>query len=205
LEVQVLTYKTIAESSTGMFKDKGSKFLSFAFPVKTEQEIKPIIDRIKKEYFDARHHCFAYRLGPEKQIFRTNDDGEPSGTAGKPIFGQIQSNDLTNILIVVVRYFGGTLLGTSGLIHAYKHSSADAIANANVIECNVYSVYTVNFDYADLNKIMKICKDFNLSFSDSVFDLKSSITINIKKAHHDQVLAKLQTIEQCDIIYLHDE
>lgn len=205
MEIQVITYKTIAEPATGIFKDKGSKFLSFVFPVKTEQEIKPVIDRIKKEYFDARHHCYAYRLGPEKLVYRTNDDGEPSGTAGKPIFGQIQSYDLTNILIVVVRYFGGTLLGTSGLIQAYKLSTADAITNAKIIECNVFSVYSVNFDYADLNKVMKICKDFNLTFNNSIFDIKSSITLNIKKEHHDQVMAKLQTIEPIEIKYLYDE
>jgi len=205
LEVQALTYKTISESSVGFFKDKGSKFFSYAFPVKTEQEIKPIIDRIKKDYFDARHHCYAYRLGPDKIIYRVNDDGEPSGTAGKPIFGQIQSNDLTNILIVVVRYFGGTLLGTTGLIQAYKLSSANAIANSKIIECNVFSVYKLCFDYADLNKVMKLCKDLNLVYVNPVFDLKSSIILNIKKEFLEKALTKLHTFESIEITYLYDE
>ena len=128
------TYKTIEKPSEGLFKDKGSKFISFAFPVDNEEEIKEIVQSIKKEHHSARHHCYAWRLGADQLLFRANDDGEPSSTAGKPILGQIQSFDLTNILIVVVRYFGGTLLGVSGLINAYRNAALDAINQAEIVE-----------------------------------------------------------------------
>ena len=127
-------YLSIEKRSEGIYKDRGSKFLAFAFPVYQEDEIKDILAELRKEYHDARHHCYAYRLGASKEIYRVNDDGEPSSSAGKPIFGQIQSNDLSNILIVVVRYFGGTLLGVGGLINAYRSAAADALINASIIE-----------------------------------------------------------------------
>ena len=128
------SYRTIKTLSQGLYKDKGSKFMAFAYPVSEQESIKPIIDDIKKTYHDARHHCYAYMIGYQRQIWRANDDGEPSGTAGKPILGQINSAELTNILIVVIRYFGGILLGTSGLINAYKCAAADAISNAEIVE-----------------------------------------------------------------------
>jgi uncharacterized YigZ family protein len=204
VEINATTYQTIATSSAGIFKDKGSKFLSFAYPVKSEQEIKPIIDTIKKKYFDARHHCYAYRIGPEMKTFRANDDGEPSGTAGKPILGQIQSKNLTNILIVVVRYFGGTLLGTSGLIQAYKLSSADAIANAKIVECSVFSVYQVFFNYPELNSIMKIIKDYDLIMENPNYDLKCTLTLKVKKDYLQKVIPKLNVIENLTLNYITD-
>lgn len=155
-------YKSIAAPSKGIFKDKGSKFLAFAYPVESEEEAKAIISTLKREYFDARHHCYAWRLGLLGDRWRANDDGEPSSTAGKPILGQIISNGLSDILIVVVRYFGGTLLGTSGLINAYKSASADAIAAAKVAEKTATARYRISFDYAQMNAVMKLIKDFRL-------------------------------------------
>ncbi len=156
-------YKSIAAPSKGIFKDKGSKFLAFAYPVESEEEAKAIISTLKREYFDARHHCYAWRLGLLGDRWRANDDGEPSSTAGKPILGQIISNGLSDILIVVVRYFGGTLLGTSGLINAYKSASADAIAAAKVTEKTATARYRISFDYAQMNAVMKCLKDFRLA------------------------------------------
>jgi uncharacterized YigZ family protein len=195
LETTVFTYKSIIKPATGVYKDKGSKFLAFAFPVKTEEEAKNIVDQLKKEYHDARHHCFAYRLGAEKNVFRSNDDGEPSGTAGKPIFGQILSYDLTNILIVVVRYFGGTLLGTSGLIQAYKESSADAINNASIINCCVYVNIVVQFDYLQLNTVMKLVKDYEIETSQQIYDAECKMHLKIKKEKEGIVLSKIKSIE----------
>jgi uncharacterized YigZ family protein len=205
VEINATTYQTIEKASTGVFKNKGSKFLAFAYPVKTEQEIKLLMDGIKKEYFDARHHCFAYRLGPEKKVFRVNDDREPSGTAGKPILSQILSNDLTNILIVVVRYFGGTLLGTSGLIQAYKLSSADAITNAKIVACSVFATYQVFFTYTELNMVMKYIKDYDLICENPEFDLKCTCILKIKKEIINNVLPKLSTLENVTLNYLGDE
>lgn len=205
MENTVTTYYTIEKPSNGIFKDKGSKFLSFAYPVNNEEIIKKTIEKIRKEYFDARHHCYAYRLGPDKLLYRFNDDGEPSGTAGKPIYGQIQSNNLTNILIVVVRYFGGTLLGTSGLIQAYKLSSADAIAHANIIELSVLSNYKCVFNYIDLNPLMKIVKDYEIITENQWFDLNCSLNLKIKKSVLSTVLSKIKNIESIQLQYIGDE
>src|ERR1039457_99392 len=156
------TYQTIAVPAEGIFKDKGSKFIAYIFPVNSEAEIKEIIVKLKKEHHTARHHCYAYRLMPDKSVFRSNDDGEPSGTAGKPILGQIQSNDLTNVLIVVVRYFGGTLLGVSGLIKAYKSSALDAINNSEIIVKTINQNFEILSSYDQLNDVMRIIKQENL-------------------------------------------
>ena len=173
-------YKSISSPSKGIYKDKGSKFLSFAFPVETEEQAKSIIDNLRKEYFDARHHCYAWRIGPQGDKWRANDDGEPSSTAGKPIYGQILSNNLSDILIVVVRYFGGILLGTSGLIVAYKSASADAIANACVIEKIATARYRVEFDYSQMNAVMKCLKDFHISPRNTIFDNLCSLEVDIR-------------------------
>jgi len=156
------TYRTISKPSEGIFKDKGSKFISFAFPVISEDEIREIIHSIKKEHHSARHHCYAWRLGHEKLLFRANDDGEPSSTAGKPILGQIQSHDLTNILIVVVRYFGGILLGTNGLINAYRNAATDAVNQAEIVERVVEKELLIEYGYKGMNEVMKVFKDEKL-------------------------------------------
>ncbi len=188
------SYRTISQLSKGSFKDRGSKFLSFAYPVNEEVAIKDIIANVKKEYFDASHHCFAYRLGAEKLVFRSNDDGEPSGTAGKPILGQLVSNNLTNVLVIVIRYFGGTLLGTSGLINAYKLAAADVIANAEIIDKFVYVSYLISFDYNQMNQVMKIVKDYELETSDNRFEMACNMVINIKLSKTDIVVQKLLSI-----------
>ena len=154
-------YRTVEVVAEGLYKEKGSKFLAFVYPVATEEQIREIITGIKGKYYDARHHCYAWRLGAAKNHFRMNDDGEPSSTAGKPIFGQIQSFDLTNVLIVVVRYFGGTKLGVSGLINAYREAAADAIRNAVIVEKTVDEILRIRFSYLVLNDVMKVIKEEN--------------------------------------------
>lgn len=193
------TYKTIALPSNGIYKDKGSKFLAFAFPISQESEIKDIVDEHKKKYFDARHHCYAFRIGAEKNVFRSNDDGEPSGTAGKPILGQILSNDLTDILIIVVRYFGGTLLGTSGLIQAYKGASADALTNASIIQKFVYVTYLLTFDYLQMNNVMKIIKDFDIAPLNQAFNENCTMKIQIKLDAEMEVIAKISKYREIQI------
>lgn len=156
------TYLTIAAPSQGLYKEKGSKFLAFAYPVENEAEIKSLIEKLRKEYYDARHHCYAYVLGYKQEIYRINDDGEPSSTAGKPIHGQILSQGLTQVLVVVVRYFGGTKLGTSGLIAAYKAATADALAQAQVVEKMVMRTYELRFPYQQMDVVMRIVKELHL-------------------------------------------
>lgn len=196
------TYKTIWKTSEGLFKDKGSKFISYAFPVESEDEIRNIILTIKKEHHSARHHCYAWRLGHEKLVFRANDDGEPSSTAGKPILGQIQSYDLTNILIVVVRYFGGTLLGVSGLINAYRNAAQDAILQAEIIEKLVEKQILIEFDYGVMNEVMKIFKDEKLPQTEPKFDLRCQIKTQIRLSELNRIEDGLKKIEGLKVSYL---
>lgn len=189
------TYKTIAAPAEGLFKDKGSKFIAYAFPVTSEDEIKDIVQTIKKEHHSARHHCYAWRLGYEKNLFRANDDGEPSSTAGKPILGQIQSFVLTDILIVVVRYFGGTLLGVSGLINAYKTAAFEAINQAEIIEKLVEKRIVVEFDYGVMNDVMKVFKDEKLPQFNPVFDLNCRIATSIRLSDLERIGGCLTKIE----------
>jgi uncharacterized YigZ family protein len=199
------TYLTIKKPSEGVFKDKGSKFLAFAFPVKTEEEIKEILSSIRKQHHIANHHCYAFRLGADKQSFRSNDDGEPSNTAGKPILGQIQSKDLTNILIVVARYFGGTLLGVSGLINAYRQAAADALANAEIIEEIVKEKYKLHFDYLQMNDIMKIIKDEKLEIISQNFELECELVFAVRKSNADRVKDLFGKVNGVKIKYLFNE
>ena len=173
-------YKSIGEKSEGLYKDLGSKFLAFAFPVETEAQAKEIIASVRKEYFDARHHCFAYRIGPQGEKWRVNDDGEPSSTAGRPIFGQILSAGLSDILIVVVRYFGGTKLGVPGLIKAYKSAAQDAIARARIVEKQAQERFTVRFGYVRMNDVMKILKEMGLAPERQSFDLECTLEVNVR-------------------------
>lgn len=155
------TYKTVIRPAEGYITEKKSKFISHIFPVKSADEVKVILEEQRKKYYDARHVCWAYMLGWERNDFRSNDDGEPSGTAGRPILGQINSAELTDVLIIVVRYFGGTLLGTGGLVKAYKEAAADAIANAEIVEKTVDEVIEIAFDYTLLNEVMRVLKQFD--------------------------------------------
>lgn len=196
------TYKTITNISEGIYKEKGSKFLSFAFPVKNENEVKLILADLRKKYYDARHHCYAYVLGFDKSAFRINDDGEPSGTAGRPIYGQILSFDLTNILIVVIRYFGGTKLGVSGLINAYKTSAHDAITN-NIIQTKiVHETYEITFDYLQMNNVMKLLKDENLNNFDHNFEEICKLKFSVRKKLSDDIINKFKKISGLKIEYI---
>lgn len=189
------SYLTIAKPSEGIFKDKGSKFLAYAYPVETEDDIKEHIQFLKKEHFTARHHCYAWRLGPDKVLYRANDDGEPSSTAGKPILGQIQRLNLTNILIVVVRYFGGTLLGVSGLINAYREAAAAALENAEIVEKLVKITFWVEFDYLMMNAVMKIFKDENLPQEKTDFNLRCKICSSVRQSESERIVGLLSKLE----------
>ena len=190
-------FHTIKSASEGLYKEKGSKFLAFAFPVQSLDEVKQHLDRLRKDYFDARHHCYAYILGPNKDTWRANDDGEPSGTGGRPIHGQLLSADLTDTLIVVVRYFGGILLGASGLANAYKSAARDAIEHAVIIEKTIDIRYRLHFEYAAMNDVMRIIKDFGLTPRDQDFNLDCRLDVNVRQSEsvrfYDAV-ANLRTV-----------
>jgi len=195
-------FLTISKPSEGLFKDRGSKFLAFAYPVSSESEIKEIQEKLRSEYYDARHHCYAYMLGPEKLVYRANDDGEPSSTAGKPILGQIRSFNLTNILIVVIRYFGGTKLGVSGLINAYKTAAEEALKTAEIVKQTLHDIYELKFEYAAMNEIMRIIKEENIDQVDQKFDLSCSVSISLRKADTEKVLSKFDRIENLKIDFI---
>lgn len=189
------TYLTISSVSEALYKDKGSKFYAFAYPVQTVEQIKEILAEKHKEYYDARHVCYAYMLGYERNVFRANDDGEPSGTAGRPILGQINSSNLTDILIIVVRYFGGTLLGTSGLIQAYKTSAAEAIVAATIEERIVEKTFVSKFGYQDLNAVMRIMKDFDLAIVNQVQEMDCTLYFRIRLSDIDRVRDRFDKLD----------
>ena len=184
-------YKTISGTSEGYYTEKRSKFLAFAHHVEDVTEVKDIVAGYRKKYYDARHVCYAYMLGPERLEFRANDDGEPSSTAGKPILGQINSNELTNILIVVVRYYGGVNLGTSGLIVAYREASADAIANATIEMRQVEEIVRYSFAYPQMNDVMRVVKDMNPRIVSQTYDNTCEIVLSIRKSEAEQLKSKL--------------
>jgi uncharacterized YigZ family protein len=196
------TYKTIKSPAEGVYKEKGSRFVSKAIPISDQEEIKPIIEKIRKEHREARHHCFAFMIGHERNIWRVNDDGEPSGTAGRPILGQINSNGLTNILIVVSRYFGGTLLGVSGLINAYRTAAASALENAEMIEKTLQDYYEITYPYTFMNDVMKILKEEGTGQSGQFFDLSCRILINFRVSARDKIVARLSRIEGLECKYV---
>lgn len=175
-------YKTIEKPGKGYFKDKGSKFFAFAYPVKSEEKVKEILVQLKKEHHSARHHCYAWRLGTEEIQYRANDDGEPSSSAGKPILGQLLSFEVTNVLIVVVRYFGGTLLGVSGLINAYRTAAAEALKNATITAKFIESIFELHFTYTELNEVMHIIKQENLNIVNTRFEEKCSLIFSVRKS-----------------------
>ncbi len=197
------TYQTITSTSEGIFRDKGSKFIGYAYPIKNEQEVKHIIIKLKAAHAKARHFCWAIRLTPDRNVFKLNDDGEPSGTAGRPILNTLLSADVTNILVVVVRYFGGTLLGVPGLINAYKSATIEALNANTIISKTVNDVYEVNFDYLEMNPIMRIIKDEQLEIIKQEFDMQCAIQFEVRKANLNTVLGKLEKIEGAKIKYLY--
>ena len=184
------TYRTIENPVEGLFRDRGSKFLAFAFPLTTDADIKEIIIRLKAEHPKANHHCWAMRLGIDRSVFKVNDDGEPSGTAGRPILNILLSRDVTNILVVVVRYFGGTLLGVPGLINAYKQATDEALNHAVIVEKTVNDIYTITFDYLQMNDVMRIIKDDDLKLLLQQFDNSCLIQVSIRKMQVNAVLSK---------------
>lgn len=189
------TFKTINGIAKGQITEKKSKFLSFAIPIENVEQVKPTVDEYRKEFYDARHACWAYMIGHGRTEFRANDDGEPSGTAGKPILGQINSNELTNILVIVIRYFGGIKLGTGGLISAYKSAASEAIANAEFIEKTVDEDVSVIFEYPFLNDVMKIVKDLEPQIISQQFEMNCNMTLRIRKAQYDQLYDRLSKVE----------
>ena len=189
------TYQTIKESARGLFKDKGSKFIALAFPVKTEDEIKEILENLRKEYHDARHHCYGWRLGSETNNFRANDDGEPSGTAGRPILAQIQKHELTNILVVVVRYFGGILLGTGGLISAYRSAAVDAIGQTEIITATIDEIFEIKFPYSSINDVMTVLKDERADQLEQYFDMSCRVKVKIPRGNCERFSGRLNMID----------
>ena len=187
-------FKTIPTTSEGYYTEKRSKFLAFAHHVQTTDEVKDIIAQYRKKYYDARHVCYAYMLGAERNDFRANDDGEPSSTAGKPILGQINSNELTDILIVVVRYYGGVNLGTSGLIVAYREAAADAISHATIETRQVEEIIKYTFAYPQMNDVMRIVKDMNPRIISQTYDNTCEIVLSIRKSEADLLRNKLEKL-----------
>jgi uncharacterized YigZ family protein len=183
--MEVQSYRTIQTATEGEYKEKGSKFLAFAFPVKSEADVKESLAMLRKKYFDARHHCYGYILGADKSTFRANDDGEPNHSAGDPILGQIRSKNLTNVLVVVVRYFGGTKLGVGGLVSAYKTAAEDALKHAIVIEKEVTRKLQIEYPYTSTPEVMKLVKDFELDITDQQFqeDCILVATVKLKLLH----------------------
>lgn len=198
------SYKTISQKSKGFFKDKNSKFYSFAYRVNNEQEIKEILASLRKEYHDARHHCYAWCLEADKSKHRTNDDGEPSNSAGTPILNQIYSFNLTHILVVVIRYFGGTKLGIPGLINAYKTATGDALGNAEIITVKIKEYFRINFTYVQTNAVMKIIRDNQIEIIDQNFDTSCCINLGIELKYVAESLKKFSLISDLKLSKLND-
>lgn len=197
------TYFTIDQPSEWLFTDRGSKFLAFAYPINSEADIKPILAKLKAAHPKANHHCWAMRLTIDRSVFRINDDGEPSGTGGRPILNALLSRNITNILVVVVRYFGGTLLGVPGLINAYRTAAEEALKAANIIEKTVNDVYTIQFDYLLINDVMRIIKADDLTVLNQQFDNNCSIQLSIRKMQVNQVLDKFQKLADVKVKFDH--
>ncbi|MDO5069319.1 MAG: YigZ family protein [Neisseria zoodegmatis] len=196
---EVSTYQTIAAPAQAEFKDKGSRFIAFAYPVRTTEEIKTQVDTLREAHHKARHLCYAYRLGTDGNQFRANDDGEPSGSAGRPILGQIDSAGLTDVLIVVVRYFGGTLLGVPGLIHAYKTAAAEALQVAEVVEKNIEKTVWLRCDYPHLNDAIRIAKQHHAEVVAQDLQLDCRLTVRIPLAHYDACASAWQHTRAIDV------
>ena len=196
------TYQTIKTAGEAIYTEKRSKFLAFAHHVKNEAEVKELTAQYKKKYYDARHVCYAYALGYKGETTRANDDGEPSGTAGKPILNQILSKDVTNVCVVVVRYFGGIKLGVPGLINAYKTAAREALDNATIIEKTIDEVYSVVFDYPLMNEVMRVLKDEGIEQQNPRFELNCYLEISVRKKDADRVVEKLKRLYGVDVCYL---
>jgi uncharacterized YigZ family protein len=190
-------YSTIAGQGEGFFKDRGSKFFAFAYPVKSEADVKEKLNRLRKQYHNARHHCYAWKIGVDPGQSSANDDGEPSSSAGKPILNQIEKMRLTNILVVVIRYFGGTLLGVGGLINAYRTATEDCLRNCIVIVKDIQKTYLLNFEYSLMNEVMKIVKEYDLETFDQIFELSCSLKLFVNLEIEESIRNKLKNIKGC--------
>ena len=199
------TYRTIHTPSEGVYRDKGSKFIAYAFPVQHEEEARAAVTRIKAEHPKARHHCWALRLTADRSVFRVNDDGEPAGTAGRPILNTLLSFDVTNIVVIVVRYFGGTLLGIPGLINAYKSATQQALSQASIIEKHLEDIYRICFSYTQMNDVMRIVKEHELAVKAQQFDSSCTMEVAIRQSDISKVTGKLSAIEQLTISYLYSD
>ena len=193
------TYRSIGAPAEGLYKELGSRFIAKAYPVETEEQVKELVASLRKEYHDARHHCYAYRLGHLGDRFRSSDDGEPSGSAGRPILGQIDSAGLSDVLVVVVRYFGGIKLGVPGLIRAYKSATADAIASADIVEKVAGRSFRVRFDYMDMNGVMKVLKDLSLTPSGQIFEALCALDVRVRLTLVDSFRERLSHVASCVI------
>lgn len=199
------SFNTITKSSEGFYKEKGSKFKAHAFPIRSEEEIKENLDQLRKQYYDARHHCYAYVLGQNYEQFRANDDGEPNHSAGDPILGQIKSKELTNTLIVVIRYFGGTKLGVGGLIHAYKTAAEEALNANKIITVDITRPLSIRFNYDATNEVMRMVNDFELEITEQLYEADCFLKVNVKIGLIDQVKEKLQLLKDLgNKVKLHD-
>lgn len=188
------TYKMLSAPGEGLYKEKGSKFIASAFTVMSEEEVKQALAEVRKKYYDARHHCYAYMIGPDKACFRSSDDGEPSGTAGKPILNQILSKDVTNVCVIVVRYFGGIKLGVSGLINAYKTAAREALDNATIVEKTVDEVYALQFAYPLMNEVMRVMKEEGLTQQNTRFEMDCYLEFSTRKNEADKIVTKFKNI-----------
>ena len=195
-------YKQIKSATTGVYKEKGSKFIAYSFPVHSEENVKEKLEEVKKIEHSARHHCYAYILNPDKSAQRVNDDGEPSSTAGKPILGQILTNDLTNILIVVVRYFGGVKLGVPGLIRSYKTAALDAISNSEIITKIIKEQFAVSFKYPQMNDVMRLVKEYNLEVVNTDFQIECNLIFAVAKSKSEEVVETFKKNYELTIKYL---
>ena len=195
------TYKTIAQPAEGVFRDRGSKFLAFAYPISSDSEVKPIVANLKLLHPKANHHCWAIRLGIDRSVFRVSDDGEPLGTAGRPILNTLLSKNISNVLVVVIRYFGGTLLGVPGLINAYKTATEEALAQASVIEKTVNDIYTITFEYLQMNDVMRIIKEEQLQIIEQNSKLNCEIKFSVRKTRVEQVISKLVNKRGVKVVY----
>lgn len=196
------SYFTIKQPAEGILRDRGSKFLAYAFPVRSEAEVKACLLSVKKEHPSATHHCYAWRLGADKAAYRANDDGEPSNSAGKPILSQIQAKDLTNVLIVVVRYFGGTLLGVNGLINAYKSAAEEALNQSEIEEQFIFFEYRIEFDFDAMSPVMRILKEFETKMVSNSYDEKNAIVFQVKKQHSEKLEEKFKELYTTKLEFL---
>jgi uncharacterized YigZ family protein len=198
----ITTFRTISEPVTGYIRDRGSKFIGWAYPVTSEEEIRQVLAQVRKQYHDAHHHCYAWALGPGRSQYRMNDDGEPSGSAGKPIYGQILSKDLTDILVMVIRYFGGTKLGIPGLIQAYRGAAQEALQQATLVSKSAYDLYEIRCEYIHLNDIMVIIKEFGLDQLETTFDSECRVVVGSRKNQSDTMVKKLSALKTVRVTYI---